>query len=1315
MNRSLSLIKQNLWEGRQGLRKTTGKFALDAAISHFTGTGVQINEIEARQWLRLAALAGNDEAVFLSPVIDPPISSSNQSNFPYRLFLVLGALAGMKESLALLLVHYPSTYHATLQILQSKRRPALPSEIPYSNDKILCGYLDAEVICLPNLSLRGALESHNIDIARSLLLRDGTDASSVNERNVGIMHCLSLLEDSEAAGLVNLCYERGAMLDIQAELQIPCMLQLVSGTPLAWAASQNMEKLFEALLELHKRHCVPIVDFWHICYAVAKINSQQMLSSILDVGREAPWLVSPRFNLSEHSQKLLLQIALGKAMASHSLVMIDRRIQHGSDFERAYKQTLLLLLETGADPFYLPCQSIDAPNGQPHFPSAMLLSLEHDDEVSMRIFVNHHRLNNLPVDIFNHCIADSILNSARRCFEIIMDAFPDLANQVSAHGSTPILSPLRAASYSKDPFFATMLLDRGADFMTSLGDGYTPIESALVGGCIATAEEIYNRHNEEQLKLLWNPRSPNNSTMIGKLVGNWVRKRTNVEIVKVMRWVDSKGGARFLADANWPVWNLILSELPPPLRTDALQDKVILNALFDMFWDKLGYRDAEGLAPIHRAVKTGNLEALEILFDKGVDLSLETISLQPCRNGETALNLAMKYKRDVPSEVKQDPVMLKTWSLKMEAIIRALIDRNAGLGSGSTIIERLEYLTYQSCNICSIRYVNSEDEIRLLDGDNFQKRLWPKPLPKDKTSPPEVEIGKARTKVNIRLRDGRVLELDRSTVQKLLGPALKSPDLDAELPDGYKRWLSQTAHDRCQEWRSFYSCRKRRLDTAWSRLKQDETTMTSMLQSNFVQRAIESYSVPPDDYDKVTKPVDLLWSKFHYINTQSCHGKYTSKSPAGRAELEHDPTLLSLPSFSKVSYIGPKLSRSIHDQNLQHLIDALEDNAKSETGSTNNGDASELMIIDSRLLQTSLERLTQPHSQDKHKTTHFVLLNTETDKSENSVHENRVVRVEKAIAGCLEHLPEDPATDDESTLYFIEALCSLYFEKGEIALWEEMCLRALEGYKRVLGPDHRATLDAFHELGYVYLTQKKPVKAEKMFLRALEGKERALGPVHMSTLETVYSLGVVFENQGRLAESEARYLLALERYTETPSPDDSKLNIAIDSLNSLLAKTLQIQPIGSLERRVYNMSKLLWRKSGGIERMYGCLGNLLLSIGDTENATMAYYYQYLHYGSGWKGKICDGCKRSLEVYGLQRLTCKFCRYTDLCEDCYPRYARGIGMLSDCKGHSFLDLRFRPSNKAHNEVKEEKELFLERLMKKHAVHEIDEASEEAPLP
>ena len=66
-----------------------------------------------------------------------------------------------------------------------------------------------------------------------------------------------------------------------------------------------------------------------------------------------------------------------------------------------------------------------------------------------------------------------------------------------------------------------------------------------------------------------------------------------------------------------------------------------------------------------------------------------------------------------------------------------------------------------------------------------------------------------------------------------------------------------------------------------------------------------------------------------------------------------------------------------------------------------------------------------------------------------------------------------------------------------------MCQRALTGYEKVLGPEHKSTLDTVYNLGILCRKQGKLAKVETMYQRALAGFEKALGPEHMSTLNTV--------------------------------------------------------------------------------------------------------------------------------------------------------------------------------------------------------------------
>jgi hypothetical protein len=44
-----------------------------------------------------------------------------------------------------------------------------------------------------------------------------------------------------------------------------------------------------------------------------------------------------------------------------------------------------------------------------------------------------------------------------------------------------------------------------------------------------------------------------------------------------------------------------------------------------------------------------------------------------------------------------------------------------------------------------------------------------------------------------------------------------------------------------------------------------------------------------------------------------------------------------------------------------------------------------------------------------------------------------------------------------------------------------------------------------------------------MYERALQGREKVLGAEHKSTLDSIYSLGILYHDQGKLAEAEQMY------------------------------------------------------------------------------------------------------------------------------------------------------------------------------------------------
>ena len=100
------------------------------------------------------------------------------------------------------------------------------------------------------------------------------------------------------------------------------------------------------------------------------------------------------------------------------------------------------------------------------------------------------------------------------------------------------------------------------------------------------------------------------------------------------------------------------------------------------------------------------------------------------------------------------------------------------------------------------------------------------------------------------------------------------------------------------------------------------------------------------------------------------------------------------------------------------------------------------------------------------------------------------------------------------------AIGSFLVDTDKLEEAETMYQRALKGYEKALGPEHKSTLDIASNLGVIYADQGKMKEAENMYQRALKGKEKAWGPEHTSTLNTVNNLGVFYAKQGKMKEDE---------------------------------------------------------------------------------------------------------------------------------------------------------------------------------------------------
>ncbi|MCJ1345259.1 hypothetical protein MMC31_003465, partial [Peltigera leucophlebia] len=181
----------------------------------------------------------------------------------------------------------------------------------------------------------------------------------------------------------------------------------------------------------------------------------------------------------------------------------------------------------------------------------------------------------------------------------------------------------------------------------------------------------------------------------------------------------------------------------------------------------------------------------------------------------------------------------------------------------------------------------------------------------------------------------------------------------------------------------------------------------------------------------------------------------------------------------------------------------------------------------------------------------------------------------RALDGLEKTLGPDQVTALETVNHLgTFSVCLENFERAEA-----FYLRALRGHQKTQGRDHASTLAIFHNLGILYAHQNKVEEAEAMFLRALERQENTLSPDHPSTLMTIYKLGLLYAEQNRLEEAEILYMRALSGAEKIATPDQ---------ISSLALRTIvHLSNLYRQQDRVDKAEAMYQRALAGQDRKIG--------------------------------------------------------------------------------------------------------------------------------
>lgn len=207
--------------------------------------------------------------------------------------------------------------------------------------------------------------------------------------------------------------------------------------------------------------------------------------------------------------------------------------------------------------------------------------------------------------------------------------------------------------------------------------------------------------------------------------------------------------------------------------------------------------------------------------------------------------------------------------------------------------------------------------------------------------------------------------------------------------------------------------------------------------------------------------------------------------------------------------------------------------------------------------------------------------------SEARKHLQRALDLYRRVLG-----PENP-----ETLKTMSRLGATVWLQGKYPESEALLNQTLQIQRRVLGPEHPDTLASMNALANSYSAQGNHAQAEALHSQTLEIKRRVQGQEHPETLASMNNLAIDYDSQGKYAQAEALFNQSLEikrRVLGPAHPDTLK------SMNNL-AYVYRMEGKYAQAEALFNETVEIKRRTLGPEHP-----NTLLSI---NNLSATYYLQ----------------------------------------------------------------------------------------------------------
>jgi Tetratricopeptide repeat len=147
------------------------------------------------------------------------------------------------------------------------------------------------------------------------------------------------------------------------------------------------------------------------------------------------------------------------------------------------------------------------------------------------------------------------------------------------------------------------------------------------------------------------------------------------------------------------------------------------------------------------------------------------------------------------------------------------------------------------------------------------------------------------------------------------------------------------------------------------------------------------------------------------------------------------------------------------------------------------------------------------------------------------------------------------------------------WERGDYSDSEKMSVKAMNTRKRVLGREHKETLNSIGMVGLVYCLGGRWKEAEELELQVVETGQRVLGHEHPDTLVNMANLASTFWNQGRWKEAEELAVQVMKTGLRVLGQEHPDTLMSIARLASMYSKQGRWREAEELEVQVMQTNK----------------------------------------------------------------------------------------------------------------------------------------------